>query len=523
MRSVRDGLEVFDGTRRRGGPGRPRRRRDVGQIFMRLITTMVAAVAVFGLWILVSSLLGDDPVTLQVESMDGGPVPAAEVTTERGDSATTDEEGLTTLRFSAPQRLRVDAPGYRPAEFDVAELPRQAPLTLMLQPYVMQGRITDARGTGLAGARIDIGGATSVSGEFGAFEIRAVEPGPVTVSKSAWQTTETTWSGEGGRVDIALRPFIVRGLRVNHATAGSPERLASLYSMIEGTVINAVVFDTKYEDGRVLHDIAVPLATQADAISRFYDARAVVAEAKARGLYTITRISTFQDDRITAFRPEWAIRDATTGGVWRNDANHSWLDPTNRDTWAYVIDLGVEACRLGFDEIQYDYVRFPTDGAVTNTVYSVGALTMETRVATISAFLRAASEAIHAEGCAVSADVFGIIPSVDNDQGIGQKVEELSWALDVLSPMIYPSHYGRGWLNLDNPNDHPRTVVSQALNAGIPRLEGGALMRPWLQAFSWNADQVLASIQAAEDAGVGWMLWNSNSEYERAYFPRASG
>jgi hypothetical protein len=526
MRTARDGLQVFDGPRDRGRyMSGPRRRRNIGQFFLRLFTLAVAAVALFGVWVLVSSILGDDPVALRVESMaeGGGPVVGAVVVNERGASATTDGEGAAALAFAAPHRLTVTAHGYHDAQFDVEEIPRQSPLTLRLQPYVLQGRIIDQRGSGIVGAAITIDGATTLSGEFGAFEMSGVEPGPVTVSKSAWLTTETEWSGASGRVDIPLQPFVVRGVRVGVALASSGERLSEFYSMIDGTVINALVFDTKFEDGRVFHDIDVPLAIQADAISRFYDARQVIEQAKARGLYVITRISTFQDDYLTKLRPEWTIRDSETGDPWRTSSGHSWLDPTNRESWEYVIQLGVEACRLGFDEIQYDYVRFPTDGPVTRAVYSAGAMTPETRVATIAEFLESARTRVHAEGCAVSADIFGIIASVGNDQGIGQKVEELSWATDVLSPMIYPSHYSRGWLNLDNPNDHPTTVVSQALESGMARLEGGALMRPWLQAFSWNTQQVLASIQAAESAGVGWMLWNSNSEYERAWFPRADG
>jgi hypothetical protein len=525
MRQTRNGLEMFDGPRSRSRSlNRPRRRRNAGQLFLRFLTLVVAAVAAFGLWILASSILGDDPVSLRVESMDdGAPVPGAIVTNERGASATTDDEGAAALGFSAPHRLVVTAPGYHEAEFDVPEIPRQASLTLRLQPYVMQGRITDPRGSGLVGAAITIGGTTTLSGEFGAFEIRAVEPGPVTVSKSAWLTTETTWTGDSGRVDITLRPFIVRGLRVGHAVAGSAERLADLYTMIDGTVINSLVLDTKFEDGRVFHEIDVPEARLAGSIVAFYDAREVIEQAKARDLYTITRIAVFQDNLMTAHRPEWAIMDSDTREPWRTTSGFAWLDPTNRETWQYPIALAVEACRLGFDEIQFDYVRFPSDGPVSRAVYSAGEMTPETRVAVIAGFLGEARERVHAEGCAVSADIFGIIASVGNDQGIGQRVEELSWVTDVLSPMVYPSHYGRGWLNLDNPNDHPATVVSQALDAGMAKLEGGALMRPWLQAFSWNTQQVHSSIQAAESHGVGWMLWNSASEYSPEWFPRARG
>jgi hypothetical protein len=195
------------------------------------------------------------------------------------------------------------------------------------------------------------------------------------------------------------------------------------------------------------------------------------------------------------------------------------MDPTHRDSWQYPIDLAIEACQLGFDEIQFDYVRFPSDGDISTARYSIASPNADTRVETIAGFLQEARDQIHEEGCAVSADIFAIVLSVFDDQGIGQRVEELSWTVDAISPMIYPSHYGRGWLNLDNPNDYPAEVVRQALQAGMPRLEGGALMRPWLQAFSWNASQVMESILTAEESTNGWMLWNSISDFTAEGIP----
>jgi hypothetical protein len=119
----------------------------------------------------------------------------------------------------------------------------------------------------------------------------------------------------------------------------------------------------------------------------------------------------------------------------------------------------------------------------------------------------------------VSADIFSIVMSVQNDQGIGQKIEELSGVVDAISPMLYPSHYGRGWLNLDNPNDHPREVMVEAYDKSINRLGGGAQMRPWIQAFAWSIDQMLEAIEVTDSYGIGWMLWNSKSEYTQEAIP----
>jgi hypothetical protein len=487
---------------------------------MRLFTLVVAAAALVGLWILVTTLFGADPVRLRVVSqVDGEPVVGAVVTNEGGGSATTDETGEAGLAFSPPHRLVVSAHGYPDATFDVEEIPRQAPLTLTVQPYILQGRVTDQRAVGLVGVTITVDGKSTVSGEFGAFELVAVEPGPVVATKTAWMPTEGTWDGGNGRFDISMEPFALRALRVHERVAGDPGAFDALLRMIEGTAVNGLVFDTKIEDGQVVHDVDVPLARESGAIVAHYDPADVLQQVRARGLYAVTRIVTFQDPVVAPYRPEWAVHDANTGDLWRSNAGFTWLDPTSRDTWEYPIALGVAACRMGFDEIQFDYVRFPGDGPTGAAVYSAGPVDEDAKVATITAFLEAARTRIHAAGCAVSADIFGIVVSTTNPQGIGQRVEDLSWVVDVLSPMIYPSHYGPGWLGLDNPNDHPDRVVTQAIEAGMPRLEGGAYMRPWLQAFFWNAQQVRESIDAAERAGTGWMLWNAVSNYERSYLP----
>jgi len=299
--------------------------------------------------------------------------------------------------------------------------------------------------------------------------------------------------------------------------AGSSTAFADLLDMIDGTVINTLVFDTKDEDGVVHYDSQVTAAVETGAVTDTYDVTTVLAEAAERGLYTITRIVTFQDPKWAPANPEHAPRNTATGGAWVNDRGLAWADPTDREAWEYPLALAVEACRLGFDEVQFDYVRFPSDGNVSVLGYDED-VDEDGRVATISAFLSEARRRLHAEGCAVSADIFAIVLSFPNDQGIGQRLEELSRSVDVLSPMIYPSHYSAGWLGFDNPNDHPAEVVRQALEAGTPRLDG-AMFRPWLQAFYYDAAQIGEEIAEAERLDLGWILWNAASQFEADWFP----
>jgi hypothetical protein len=304
---------------------------------------------------------------------------------------------------------------------------------------------------------------------------------------------------------------------VSGVAAGSSTAFAGLLDMIEGTVINTLVFDTKDEDGVVLYDSQVATAGETGAVTETYDVAAVLAEAAERGLYTITRIVTFQDPKWAPAHPEHAARNTATGGAWVNARGLAWSDPTDREAWEYPLNLAVEACRLGFDEVQFDYVRFPSDGDVSVLGYDE-TVDEDGRVATISAFLSEARRRLHPEGCAVSADIFAIVLSFPNDQGIGQRLEELSRSVDILSPMIYPSHYSAGWLGFDDPNDHPAEVTAQALDAGMPRLEG-AMFRPWLQAFFYDAGQIAEGIAEAERYDLGWMLWNASSQFEADWFP----
>lgn len=517
MRQDRGGLEILDGPRARTRYRRRRRRRNIGALFLKGAAFATGIIVVIGLWILVTSLVSADPVDLLiVDERTGEPVVGATITNESGRTVTTDENGGAAIAFDAPERLFVSATGYHAATYEVAELPRQSGLTLMVNPRVLQGRVVGPRGVGVFGATVTLGDQTVITGDFGSFEISPVEPGTLHISKMAWEDTEAYWDGDPGRFDVPFEPFVVRGLRVH-----SGADLDWIFRLIEGTVINTLVFDTKIEDGMIVHAIDDAYGREFDSIRHHYDAEYAIAEAHRRGLYTITRIVTFQDYYGPEFRPEWAIKNSETGDLWYNVKGLSWWDPTNREAWDVPITLAVDACRMGFDEIQFDYVRFPTDGRTSVAQYSVGEVTEEIRVETISSFLAEARRRVHAEGCAVSADIFGIVFSVPDDQGIGQRIEELSMSADALSGMIYPSHYGRGWLNLDVPNDHPYTVVAEALESASLRNEGGTLMRPWLQAFAWSPAQVLESIRAAEENGGGWLLWNSLSLFEPEWLPPA--
>lgn len=365
------------------------------------------------------------------------------------------------------------------------------------------GRVLDTDGLPIASAQVAASDGSTTTAPDGFFNLEATSSGIVTAKKSGWVPAEAPWDGSTNLVEIRMEPITVRALRVSANAAGDPDQFQRLLDLADETAVNALVFDTKIEGGMVLYDTSVQLAHDIGAVRNTYDPTALIAQAREHGLYTITRIVSFDD----AIKGEKVPEHAIAG---------RWIDPRIEDAWTYNLDLAVEACELGFDEVQLDYVRFPSGDAVKIS----GQLDMsqEERVGAVAAYLAEARKLLHPLGCSVSADIFAIVVSSDNDQGIGQ-TPELSDQLDALSPMVYPSHYSPGWLGYDDPNEHPYDVTADAIDDSLARMRPGTTLRPWLQSFWWTPQQIRRSIQAAEDRGVGWMLWNIVSDYDRASLP----
>lgn len=372
--------------------------------------------------------------------------------------------------------------------------------------FTLFGKVVDAFRRPVPGATITIGSAELTTGPDGSFTFEATEPEPFRVSKRGWTEAQVAWETGSSFFVVTIGPKKVRGLRVGAGAAGDDAHFESLLKLADDTAVNALVFDTKQEGGTVLYDTTVGEAHDIGAVDVWYDPTERLAETHAHGLYAITRIVVFED----AFRVK-ARPDEKLAGPWVN--------PMAETAWAYNIDLAVEACELGFDEIQFDYVRFPAGR--TARVSGQLSLTEAERVGAIEGFLAEARSVLAPMGCSMSAGIFAIVVSVPDDQGLGQKPEELSGQLDVFSPMVYPSHYSDGWLGFDDPNDHPYAVTADAIDDALPRLQPGTRLRPWLQAFWWTNIQIRASIQAAEDRGVGWILWNVRSNFDRAALPSA--
>jgi hypothetical protein len=267
---------------------------------------------------------------------------------------------------------------------------------------------------------------------------------------------------------------------------------------------------------------AVRLAHKVGAARDYYDPYEVAQKAHAAGVYLIGRIVCFEDPVLTRNAPGYAIR-TTSGGVWTTAAGLGWSDPYDRRVWHYNVALGEAAARAGFDEIQFDYVRFPTDGDLSSAVFP--RKTDQSKTAVITSFAKYAGERLRPLGVRVSADVFGL--SATRNMGIGQRPKKLGQYLDAIYPMVYPSHFGAGEYNLPNPNAQPGRTVGLALRDFDKQLTGlDTRLVPWLQDFSLGRTYTLADVQdqieAARDAGTqGYLLWNAAGSYRRgALAPR---
>jgi hypothetical protein len=343
-------------------------------------------------------------------------------------------------------------------------------------------------------------GARAVGGGGG--ERRSVEP-----------------AGDGSKPPRRSVPDEIRGVHVTMSLASLPGKLKH-YLELPG--LNTVELDVKDENGRVgFVPSSVPLARRTGAAGRFYQAKEVARLAHERGVYLIGRIVTFEDPVLSEQRPELAIR-ASDGSVWHTSGGLGWTNPYDRRVWRYNVDLAAAAAKAGFDEVQFDYVRFPSDGDLSAISYP--GPHPQPRAWTIPAFVRYASKRLHQLGVRVSLDVFGL--SATRDLGIGQLPRRLSRYVDAMYPMVYPSHYSVGEHDLPDPNAVPGETVRLSLIDFLTALEGRkARLTPWLQDFSLGRTYTLADVRAqvATTRALrthGFLLWNPEGVYHaRALLP----
>jgi hypothetical protein len=319
---------------------------------------------------------------------------------------------------------------------------------------------------------------------------------------------------------IKLVPFTPKALYLSFYGIGSSALREPALRLIEDTELNALVIDVKGDRGMIAYRSAIPLASEigAQKIITVRDMGGLIKSLKEKGIYTIARIVVFKDDLLAFARPELAIK-APGGAIWLDNEGLAWVDPSRKEVWEYNIAIAEEAARLGFDEIQFDYVRFPDAAGVAFSVPN----TEENRVHSVTGFLKESRRRLTPYNVFLAADLFGYISWNLNDTLIGQRIEDITPTLDYLCPMLYPSGFKFGIPGYRLPVAYPHEIVYLTLKKGRER--AGVQpnrFRPWIQAFRdyafdkrhFTAKEIRAQIDAAEKFGSnGWMLWNPQNRY----------
>jgi hypothetical protein len=353
---------------------------------------------------------------------------------------------------------------------------------------------------------------------------RAVQP-PVDSPAARVVSPPVPDSIKRPQAPLVATPDTLRGLYVNRWAAIS-SRMWQLLDIAKRTEINALVIDVKDDRGLMLYHSNVPLAREIGADTTYpmsYNrVRSLLDSLRAHRVYPIARIVVAKDPLLADRKREWAIhRKDDSSKVWLDRNGKPWLDPTNPEVWKYAADVSEEAVKLGFSELQFDYVRFPDeDRVIDEGLYAK----MEGRVraAVIRDQLAYLRSLVKPLGVPMTIDVFGLTATDSTDMGIGQRWEMFVDRADVVLPMNYPSHFARGTYGLSNPNAKPYKTIGRALEDAKRRTEGvagAAKIIPWYQDFTlgaprYTADLVRAQIQSGYDSGFpSWILWNPRSSY----------
>jgi hypothetical protein len=463
-------------------------------------------------------------------------------------SRTITADGAQFTRIAPGTRLRLTREGYVTTEVTYQG---EARMEVTLRPYALQGVIRDGNtGQPVPGATLYVEDQILDADDFGFYRVAELsEDLRVTIKASGFQKAFLSLAdGAPGLsspdlratncaqdpptpgplcVDLHLTPFHARGVYLPFGLLAKPDTVRELLDMIERTQLNAVVVDVKGDRGYLAYPSQVPLALELGVGGNregWMTVDEFLTEAQARGIYTIGRIVVFKDNPLAFGRPELAVQfsDAT---VWIDGEGLGWGNPFLEEVWEYNIAIAQEVAALGFDEVQFDYLRFPSDGDIGAIVYAEEN-TLETRTAAIREFTRRVTEALRPYAVFTSADVFGLTVWVEpeSDMSIGQRVIDVAPLVDYLCPMVYPSTFRSGNLGYDNPAAHPYDIIFRSQQAADGRIPATTRVRPWLQAYWYTLNEMLLQKQAAHDANAaGWTFWNAGGVYDEALFATGGG
>ncbi|MDQ3243524.1 MAG: putative glycoside hydrolase, partial [Gemmatimonadota bacterium] len=314
----------------------------------------------------------------------------------------------------------------------------------------------------------------------------------------------------------------IRGLYVNRFAAQSSKKMQKLIGFADSTEINALIIDVKDEFGLNFESSDPLLQKNGGTQTKVRNLKALLDTINAHGILPVARIVVFKDSVAARQNPQYTIRK-TDGSVWRDHKGLTWVNPYANSVWEYNFRVAEEAARMGFGEIQFDYIRFPEPyKSLPTQVFPES--NGRSKPQALGEFLEAAKKRIDKLGVRTTADIFGLTTTVGGALEVGQRFEPMVQSVDVVLPMVYPSHYPRGSFGIPRPNADPYSTIHIAISRARQRTEAlglkGQRVRPWLQAFSlgqpkYGAAEIEAQKKAVYDSGYeGWVLWHPGSSYD---------
>ncbi|MDA8896802.1 putative glycoside hydrolase [Acidimicrobiia bacterium] len=311
----------------------------------------------------------------------------------------------------------------------------------------------------------------------------------------------------------------IRGVYLNGYLFNNPSKRESIEEILTKTDVNTLVIDVKTDNGHILFDTDIDEVLYLNNERVKFTKNDIQDLREIKDLYLVGRLVVFQDPLFAKVFPDEAVFDSRLNKPYSQNGQF-FLDPSSKKVQNYIINIAVESCRLGFDEIQYDYIRYPDSSSKFMQFDTKNDL--ENRVDNINSFLSKSRQLLHNEGCLLSADTFGYILTNKQDGGIGQNLETIVQNVDFISPMVYPSHYTNGSFGYQNPNNHPYEVITAALTDALDRGVDKNKIRPFLQGFWHSNEDIRNNIKAASDLGMDWLIWNILSVYELDSFTKLS-
>lgn len=459
------------------------------------------------------------------------PVANASVAYDSVESAT-DANGMTVIKRLLPNSpLLVHAAGYEPTEHVYNG---SAGVAIVLRPNTLHGVVRESKNdTPMAGVTVKLVSSgevisSTITGQDGRYFFAGI-PAAVTLTVTALDHGPFEKPvGPVTEMDVDLKRFEVRGIYMPLGLLTSQRRVLELIDLIDQTELNAIVVDMKNDRGWLAFPSALVEAKAGKAYQReVMDVHRFLALCKDKEIYTIARVVLFKDPALAAAYPEWAVHTADDQ-LYVDTEGSAWLDPFRVEVQDYLVAIAKEVAELGFDELQFDYIRFPSDGPARQAKYSQES-TRESRCTAIREFCARLGRELEPYGVFMSADLFGLTVWVDpeNDMGIGQRVIDIAPSVDYLSPMLYPSTFISGNLGYDDPMQYPYEIVYRSCIELSKRTT--TRVRPWLQHYSWKgvdygSEELRLEKQAADDAGTyGWMFWHAGGRYNANAFDATEG